>query len=340
MVNNLFTYATKELSQDAFICWLCSFAMDNSQGEDELKNCAKQLLADFLGIEKSNEVKLMEVQRQYKNIDVLLHVEYKSEKYAIIVEDKVYSSEHDNQLERYKKLLAKDFINEKIVCIYYKTGFQSNYEVVEAAGYRIFGREQILELLGQYIDKITNNIFLDYYSYWKNYDDIAKSYKRLPLVEWNEGSQVNCFYDALQNDISSREDCWAGYGWVNNRGGGFWGFWYGINDGQINYGKCSAVLYLQTEISWNYDTNVYDINICLKYERKDGEDEDLRKLKNNLMEIMLKHGFVSPNRTRFASVMTIGRYKTECSTSDELKIKIIESLDKGLIPLIVEARSL
>ena len=27
MKNNLFSYATSELSQDAFICWLCSFAL-------------------------------------------------------------------------------------------------------------------------------------------------------------------------------------------------------------------------------------------------------------------------------------------------------------------------
>ena len=47
--NNLFQYATKELSQDAFICWLCSFALEDASKDDmALVTCAKELASEFL----------------------------------------------------------------------------------------------------------------------------------------------------------------------------------------------------------------------------------------------------------------------------------------------------
>lgn len=40
--NNLFRYATSELSQDAFICWLVSFALRENEGVDKvLTQCAR-----------------------------------------------------------------------------------------------------------------------------------------------------------------------------------------------------------------------------------------------------------------------------------------------------------
>ncbi|MPM18936.1 hypothetical protein SDC9_65354 [bioreactor metagenome] len=44
--NNLFNYATKELSQDAFICWLLAFAMTEHELENlALASCAREILA-------------------------------------------------------------------------------------------------------------------------------------------------------------------------------------------------------------------------------------------------------------------------------------------------------
>lgn len=47
--NNLFMYATSELSQDAFICWLMNFAHKDHLNEDVvLTNCAKELLSKII----------------------------------------------------------------------------------------------------------------------------------------------------------------------------------------------------------------------------------------------------------------------------------------------------
>lgn len=355
MANNLFTYATKELSQDAFICWLCSFALESEKcegGDDALRECALKLLSEFVGADEKNDIKLLKISRQYKNIDVLLHIKHRDENKEIIVEDKVHSSEHDDQLQRYKKELSNEYAPENIICVYYKTGFQSDYSKLKAAGYKIFDRKRILDLLGQYIDNINNNIFRDYYSYWKNYDNIASSYKTTKLNEWNEGSQVNSFYDEMQGIISERDDCWAGYGWVNNRGGGFWGFWYGINDaGIVRTDKCLAALYLQLEISWNYDTKRYDMNLCLKLETKDEEDkkEDenkkeekdkkIRELRDDIINLMDSYGFDKPSRKGFGKTMTVGVYKIECETDEELKEILVQALDERLVKIICNTKN-
>lgn len=337
MNNNLFNFATKELSQDAFICWLCSFAIDDVECEEEaLRECARDLVCDFLSVDRGSDVKLLEVKKQVNNIDVLLTAEYNGKRYAIIVEDKVHTSEHDDQLQRYKNTVKVETDTE-VIGVYFKTGFQSDYSKVINAGYNIIDRRKILDLFNKYIDQIQNDIFNDFYLYWKNYETIVNSYKEYSLNEWNDSKQVNGFFENMQNELVTNMDCWAGYGWVNNRGGGFWGFWYGYNDDDISIKgnkEASAALYLQVEIRWNYEENHYDYNICLKLERKNGDDESIRNIRNKLIENMKSYGFERPNRVRLSDYMTIGTYKVECSTSDELKECIMNSMEKGLKPLL------
>ena len=109
--NNLFRYATKELSQDAFICWLCSYALEHADNSDEeLVKCGRKLVSEFLTkgniqVDNINNDTLKSVDKQFEQIDILLTVQYDGELYKIIIEVKVNSSEHDDQLNRYKAKL-------------------------------------------------------------------------------------------------------------------------------------------------------------------------------------------------------------------------------------------
>ena len=105
MRNNIFEFATGELSQDAFICWCANWFNDDSK--PRLKDMSVELMRKFTGIE---DIKSVMVCRQFSQdvyiddkklalkIDVLLVV---NDKIAVIVEDKTYTSEHDNQIQRY-----------------------------------------------------------------------------------------------------------------------------------------------------------------------------------------------------------------------------------------------
>lgn len=46
--NNLFNYATSELSQDAFLCWLASYALEDAEPDDTLRSCAREMLELFV----------------------------------------------------------------------------------------------------------------------------------------------------------------------------------------------------------------------------------------------------------------------------------------------------
>ena len=179
LCNNLFYYATKELSQDAFICWLCSFSLDEADKTDnELVKCSQNLISAFLGkgTETGIEISdwnLSKVEKQVGNIDVLLTLDFKGAKYKVIIEDKTHTSEHDNQLERYKDQAQKD--GSEVIGIYYKTGFQSNYAVVEKAGYKVFNRKDLLEVLNSC--KSENAILCAYREYWLNFEKLASMTK-------------------------------------------------------------------------------------------------------------------------------------------------------------------
>lgn len=92
--NNLFKYATKELSQDAFICWCINWI---NYPEDKMYNLGKDFLKMILTDEKRKEkieiTEKTEVQifRQYEKIDILLVID---KKYLVIIEDKVNSFNH------------------------------------------------------------------------------------------------------------------------------------------------------------------------------------------------------------------------------------------------------
>lgn len=74
---NLFKFATSELSQDAFICWLLSWAKKNYKtGNDKHKALNKvaisvlALLFDKAGKTLPTSIDSIVVQRQVSNIDI------------------------------------------------------------------------------------------------------------------------------------------------------------------------------------------------------------------------------------------------------------------------------
>jgi hypothetical protein len=122
-MNNLFSYATKELSQNAILCWCINWL--NYPGHP-LYQLGKAVLDLFLGKEKLDEYQNVEVKQQYEKIDILVLFSGKKNgcinDYALMIEDKTNTSEHSRQIERYKTVLAKDFPNRIGYSSYIKTG--------------------------------------------------------------------------------------------------------------------------------------------------------------------------------------------------------------------------
>ena len=73
--NNLFNYATSELSQDAFLCWLASYTLEDAEPDDTLRSCAREMLELFVPEFNGHPFTLTDVERQVWHIDVLLTAE-------------------------------------------------------------------------------------------------------------------------------------------------------------------------------------------------------------------------------------------------------------------------
>lgn len=244
--NNIFNFATSELSQDAFICWLCNWVNfdDNDLSEDEkkLKELATEFIEKMLG-EKLEDRKV-NIKRQYQKIDVLLEIQNKTNQVVdmyVIIEDKVGTGLHSNQIEGYTKLISeKNKSKAQIKTVYYKTYDEDNMENLKENGVDvIFGREKILELFGKYKDNIKDSIFRNYYDYLDNIETDVNSYVEKNLEDWNSNCYIG-FFKKLKNEknllehaIGRQKDC--SWGYVNNSSGGFMGmWWFPLSEEKIN----------------------------------------------------------------------------------------------------------
>jgi len=231
----LFKWATSELSQDAFICWLLEWAKPEYKGE-LLNQSALKLIEEISGIEPST-IKNLEVKRQYKNIDILVII---NENKAVLIENKVHTKNHGNQLLRYAGTLEKEYKKDNISLVYFKTGDQSNYRKVREKGYRTYKRNDFLKLLKSGKEKgIKNEIYLDFLNYLKSIDASVNSYQYLPLNEWHMDSWKG-FYIELQKRLGQGD-----WDYVPQKNGGFLGFWWNWN--YLDFEETGFDYYLQLE---------------------------------------------------------------------------------------------
>lgn len=152
---NIFRYATSEFSQDAMIAWLISCA---TAANTTLKTVGRafvrfllqaDLPADGGVIEKAvvdsaNETRpydgpgevseVLRLEPQYKRIDVYCCAEIDGRTISFVIEDKTGTTEHSNQLRRYRQAVQTDNIHEDFLkLIYLKTGMPYDDELKRAA---------------------------------------------------------------------------------------------------------------------------------------------------------------------------------------------------------------
>lgn len=171
---NLFDYATSELSQDAVICWMIKCA---DCDDAVLKEFSREFIRSIFNLFNYDSVNLkclsnVEVKKQYKNIDIFVLLHFNQGKtYPLIIEDKTYTSEHDNQLDRYIHIIEKENANNEEyaspIGLYYKSGYIYDEEEENAlnSGYKIYTGNMMLKLMGKYLDRTDSDIFHDYYNY-------------------------------------------------------------------------------------------------------------------------------------------------------------------------------
>lgn len=171
MEPNIFDYATGELSQDAMICWCLSFY---NFKKHKLYQFACDLLQAFTGAAPQNYGDTITINRQSCKTDIVISVMPSGK--TIIIEDKIYTSEH-NQLKKYRQEIA-DKLNKnpaEICVVYLKTGFYYDkdklLEYNKAADKYIHG-DELLKIISKYKNI---NTLLDMYA--EHLENLIKWYQ-------------------------------------------------------------------------------------------------------------------------------------------------------------------
>lgn len=155
-MNNLFDYATSELSQDAVICWCLNWL---NEPASNLYPLAVDLLKKMGEVTVESGQTLQTIQQFYKT-DILICLTGKNR--VILVEDKTDSSEHGEQIRRYRERMTQLSEEERRLCgihenvelrtVYFKTGFLYDADRLVDADVTITG-EAFLQCLTPYQGK-------------------------------------------------------------------------------------------------------------------------------------------------------------------------------------------
>lgn len=232
-VPNIFNYATSELSQDAFICWLLQWAASEFKDIDpKLNECGLKFIDALFsraGKRKPEKIDSIEVKKQVDSIDVLVLLkEVSGDIHAIIIEDKTDTKHHSGQLERYYTIVKDKFkIPEKnIIPIYLKTGDQSSYSDIKNSGYFEFLRNDLLCILREgKTSGVDNDIFNNFLAYLERIEHSVNRYRNEPIDYWAKKNNRawSGFFTELRNEIGT-----GSWDYVANQSGGFMCFWWAI----------------------------------------------------------------------------------------------------------------
>ena len=186
---NLFDYATSELSQDAFLAWFCRWADELMTDDAELQACARTFLQKYIAIQLtdySEEIRTVEVRRQYEHIDVLLTI---NKDLSVIIEDKVHTYKHGDQLKRYSEA-----IDDPKVKLYIKTGDESEEQkkrIEEVDKYTVITRADLLQSLESC--KSENEIFRSFVDRLRGWEDATHSYRQSDV--WSTAQLIGFYKD-------------------------------------------------------------------------------------------------------------------------------------------------
>lgn len=150
---NIFDWATSELSQDAFLCWLVAHAGETDR--PELQRVARAFIAwlwnqahpmapcdpDAVSFESAP-------LKQQAHTDVFFSARIRGAVVPFLIEDKVHTSHHGGQLERYAAWLGAQKQKHGAtndVKVYYKTGYHFDEDRAAAKhGYVIVGLDDVV----------------------------------------------------------------------------------------------------------------------------------------------------------------------------------------------------
>ena len=203
-MKNLFDFATKELSQDAFLRWLLENWNDPDVGDVSLS-----FIETLTGLSlKREEIEAKDTRSrvQQAHMDICFDIYTKENKhYLVVIEDKTESGQHDNQLDGYNETIENWRKGDKhtdIFKLYYKTSPMNEDEIraVKEAGWKLIDFDEVIfPFFERYVEFQKSDILRDYA---RHIVKIKKDKDEIPSGDpatWNF-TQWGSFFDRTVKD--------------------------------------------------------------------------------------------------------------------------------------------
>ena len=330
---NLFDYATKELSQDAVICWLIAQAQMEPRNESarRLRDLGRSFVDALLAkhgaelvwecvsaVKCPEKVKILTqetvvIDRKRHSMDVLACMSDESGAHVLLIEDKINGDGDIEQLERYFEILTVgrrtksgatkttklgNVSVEDVRAIYLKTGNHSRVgakEIERRTRFKTFSRQDFLSVLETYHGE--HPVVKDFKSRLQRWEEQTDSYRNWERDDWQHWSwrAWEGLYRRLERDIDVN-----GWGYVPV--GDFLGLWWHSVPVELDGIKCN--LYLQLEVKLGSKGSQ---KLCFKVSTV--EETDKRKsVRDACKKAVLeagKHSVVKPARLGVGKTMTV-----------------------------------
>ena len=203
-MKNLFKYATKELSQDAFLCWMfANYDCEQEEVSIFSRYMLSWLISDSLSIENSNLITSVDVVKQFKNIDILIKCSFQGVLYVIIIEDKINSTEHNEQLNRYKDIIKNHYNTScQKRYVFFKTDIIGKEEITNLNAYSEWKIKQVKDIFEVFQTFLKSNNKKDFdneilHYYYENLSNIFNAISNRPqkVSDWQLHSWHSFFED-------------------------------------------------------------------------------------------------------------------------------------------------
>lgn len=171
---NVFNYTTTELSQDAFLTWFIQWsAEDYKKLDSTLHSCAKLFVQRLLGEPSNYPIRSVEVGGQWNQIDVWAFI---NEAYFIVIEYEKVPIGDTTLLHTYTEIAENHFKNSKlnVKLVYFEMEALGNHSEIIDAGFSVFTRTDMHEILHEYFENTDNE---------KQNDTITNYYKSLQSLD-------------------------------------------------------------------------------------------------------------------------------------------------------------
>ncbi len=158
-----------EIRHSNFLSWLLDPNQSHKLGDIFLKRFLREVFSSdkFGNIDQVDvegmDLSKVEIQREWKNIDILI----KLENVVVCVENKVLSKEHSDQLKRYKEIIENQFPNHHQTFVYLTPEGDTSedesdtYEPIYY-GFIVESLDRIISVYGESLNEQVKNYIKDY----------------------------------------------------------------------------------------------------------------------------------------------------------------------------------